>query len=196
MWSIAVKRGILIAWFALGSCDATGKGLNEAPTILKVPVIAIRYEVETSRFDALPSDVTDLCEKNREHIRSRFSIFAMTRDAARTYYLVGGYEVRTHPEPPELPRYEVDDFGSVIFVEGNRCVDLGEAALAFEYIDNDKGLSQLIVEQLARDFAVRLERGFGGKDRLRTELRNHHVDFKRLTPEMQKALNPYFLAGS
>ncbi|MES2298914.1 MAG: hypothetical protein V4582_17850 [Pseudomonadota bacterium] len=192
MENLAAKHATLIAVLALATSKATCNGLDDPPTILQVPVLDIRYEIAATNFEALPADITDLCDTDHEY-RGRYFIFANIRDGARSYYLIGGYGVRPPPELPGHPRYYPYDFGTVYFIEGKRCEEVGDAIPVFEDGATEQDLSQSTLTRLAKDFAVRLEHGFGGKDRLRAELRNQHVDFKRLTTELQKAFYPYFL---
>lgn len=108
----------------------------------------------------------------------------------RTYYVIGGYGIRTHPEPPDFPRYELFDLGTVFQTDGKECKIFGEALEVFEtrYFSETP---QPILQQLADNLVSRLADGFGGPDKLRAELRRQHVHPERISPELSGAFKSY-----
>ena len=75
-------------------------------------------------------------------------------------------------------------------VTGNKCAD-DPADESFEARDFDQ-TPLPILQQLARDLAVRLVRAVGGPDKLRVEIKSQRIDFDKLSPELQDAFKPYF----
>lgn len=190
MPSSVLDRVLVIALFTFSCSVAAAKDM--APQILQEPVLGLRYEIAKTRLDALSPEVIAHCPTmDNENVRGRYWVFAFARDAARAYYVIGGYGIRSSPRPPDYPRFVPYDFGSVFFLEGDRCTDLGSAREVFEAGAFGEDMPQSILQKLASDLAVRLTIAFGGPDRLRTELRNQHIDPDRLPLELSDVFSPY-----
>lgn len=192
MSSTALNRSIIIASFALASCAALAA--DAPPRIMQEPVFGLRYEIAKVKFDPLPATALSNCPTlvDNENFRSVWFLYARARDAsARTFYVAGGYSIRQNPEPPKYQKYEVGDYGVVFQTEGDRCTVIGDVREVFDARAFDE-TPQPILRQLAADLVSRFTDAFGGPDRLRTELRNQHVDPDRLPPELQEAFKPYF----
>lgn len=177
------------ALFALlGKVSMAG---DAPPRIVQEPVLGLRYDIAKTKFDILPADVLALCTTiNAANAADHLWVFAFAHDAARSYYVVGGYGVRLHPEPPDFPKFTSYDYGDVFMLEGVQCKRLGSVRELFDDGPYDD-LPQAILQQLALDLALRLARGFGGPENLQTELRNQRVDFDRFTPELRIAFKSY-----
>jgi hypothetical protein len=190
MLSIDVKH------LACGVLMTITVGVASAATfpfrILQDPVLGLRYDAKQAKFDPMPDEVFSLCRSLvvGENVTAHYWIFGTTRDAARTYYVIGGYSEDLHPEPG-YPRYEKDELGAIVYVQGGECRAIDPAREVFDSRDFDE-ISQASLQQLANDVVARLVRGFGGKDKLRIELRNQRIDQEQLPTELRTALAPYF----
>lgn len=186
---IAFNHFLAIVSLAVGTCAAAMAAL---PRIAQEPVLGLRYEAAKVKFDPLPEEVSSKCKEyaNTDTWGSRLLVYALAYEGARTYYIVGGYRERLHPAPSE-PRYELDDRGSVLSIEGSECTVYGQAREVFEARFFEE-TPQPILQQLAAAHASTLAQAFGGPDRLRAELRNQHIDADRLSPELREAFKPYF----
>lgn len=162
------------------------------PRTLRVPVIGLRYEIAAVKFDPLPASVQSKCPTliDDENMRSVFWIYASAQEGQRTYYVIGGYGIRPHPEPPDFPRYEPLDLGTVIQTDDQACKIFGEAREVFEtrYLEETPGP---ILQKLADNLASRLADAFGGRDNLRAELRRQRAQPGRISPEISTAFAPY-----
>jgi hypothetical protein len=187
---IAFRRALWIA--ALASTCFAAQARDQPPRILREPMLGLRYAIAKVRFDPLPAEVLKRCPTLADdaNVRARLWIHAFARDAGRSYYVVGGYGIHSHPEPPAFPRYVPYDLGTTFFLEGDSCTVLGEPKEVFDAGESDE-TSASTLRQLAADAVVRLSRAFGGPDRLRAEVRSQHVDPGRLSPELGKAFKPY-----
>jgi hypothetical protein len=186
----AIRRALWIATLA-STCFAA-QAQDQPPRILREPILGLRYEIAKVRFDPLPAGVLQRCPTLADDasVRTRLWIHAFARNAGRSYYIVGGYGVHSNPEPPAFPRYVPYDLGTTFFLEGDTCTVLGEPKEVFDAGASNE-TSSLILQRLASDAAARLARAFGGSERLRTEVRNQHVDPMRLSPELSQAFKPY-----
>jgi hypothetical protein len=190
MSSTVVNRLAAVVLLALVSCAVQAKPLPLK--VLQEPVLGLRYQATKANFDPLPPDVLSLCGAvlTNENVTGHNWVYAKAHDAARTYYVIGGYFEDLHPEPG-YPRYERDEAGLVLYVEGTQCKPIDPARDVFDSRSFDE-ISQPMLRQLAADLAARLARGFGGAANLRAELRNQHVDQEALPPELGEAFSPYF----
>lgn len=159
--------------------------------ILQEPVLGLRYEVSRVHFDPLPEGVRTLCGAflANENVVAHSWLYATARGPARTYFVVGGYFEDRHPAPG-YPRYERDERGLIVYVQGRQCKAIDSAREVFDDRIFDE-ISQPELRQLAFDLAARLSRAFGGETQLRTELRNQHVDLGDLPVELREAFAPY-----
>lgn len=190
MLSTALSR-IVIALplvFAAGAAVST----DQAPRTLRVPVVGMQYVVASMRFEPLPVEVQRKCPTlaDDENMRGMFWIYASAREGLRTYYLVGGYGIRSHPEAPTFPRYDTLDSGIVFRIDGEECVIFGDAKEVFEtrYLVETP---QPILQELAANLASRLVQLVGGKDALTAALRRQHLNPAAVSPELRGAFAPY-----
>jgi hypothetical protein len=184
----ALSRVVVATSIALVSCIAIAKEV--APRILQDPVLGLRYEVAKVHFDPLPRDIFSTCpELTNAYVGSRFFIYARAQDAARTYYVVGGYYETPDPEP-NTSQYSTDELGLIFYVQGTKCTSVDAAREVFDSRPLDM-IPQPILKQLATSLAATLAHAFGGPDRLGVEWRNQHIDQDRLPPELREAFKPY-----
>jgi hypothetical protein len=161
------------------------------PRILTEPVLGLRYETSRVKFDPLPPPALANCEtmRDNEYGEGVWFIYAQASDSSgRTYYVSGGYEF--HTDPPT--RYETGGHGAVFFTDRGSCTYIDTARDVFTDRLFDDELPESVLKALADDVAKRLVKAFGSADKLRTELRNQHVDKDALPPELLKALKTYF----
>ena len=181
---------IIGALLILATSSASAAG--SAPRTLRVPVVGLRYEIAALHFDPLPTEVQRKCPTlaDDENMRGVFWIYGSARDGSRTYYLVGGYGIRSHPEAPTFPRYETFDSGIVFRIDGNDCVIFGDANEVFEtrYLAETP---QPMLQQLAANLALRLAQVVGGKDALAAALRRQQLNPAAVSPELRGAFAPY-----
>lgn len=191
MLSIGISRIAALSFFAFASC--TAMAAKHPPKILRDPVLGLKYDVDSEKFAPLPADVLAKCRTmaDDERIHSKLWIYALAQDDGRTYYVVAGYGVQSHPLPPEPGRYVLYDLGTVFAIEGDECVIFGEARETFDtrYFEETP---QRVLQKLANDLAARLARAFKGQDRLSAELRRQHILLDPLPPELNEAFKPYF----
>lgn len=180
--------GVLATAFSI--CGAAAA--EHVPRTLRVPVVGLLYEVASAKFEPLPAEARSKCPTmaDNENMRSVFWIYASAQEGRRIYYIVGGYGIRAHAEPPEFPRYEPLDLGTVFQTEGDDCKVLGEAREVFEtrYFEET---SQRVLQQLADNLASRLSQAFGGQDKLRDKLRRQHPNPAAVSPELSVAFKSY-----
>jgi hypothetical protein len=145
-----------------------------------------------AKLDALPDELRNRCKElaNNENWKGRLWVFATAHDAGGIYYVVGGYYERLAPAPSES-RYYLDTSGAVFQMIGDQCRGYGGGREVFDarYFEETP---QAILQRLAADLAVRLERALGGASALRTELRNQRVEQTTLPPELHEAFSLYF----
>lgn len=186
MLSTALSRAILGLSLVLSASSAWAA--EHAPRTLSVPVVGLRYEIATLHFDPLPIEIRGKCATmaDNENMRGVFWIYASARQGTRSYYVVGGYGIRAHPEAPDFPRYETLDLGTVFQIDADGCVVLGDALEVFEarYFAETP---QPVLQQLADDLALRLRDAVGGPDKLRAVLRRQHLDPATVSPELRAA---------
>jgi hypothetical protein len=187
---IGATSPIVIALFALASCAVSAA--DTPLPILQEPVLGLRYQANKVKFDAVPPVVFSMCpDLVTNRVGRRLWIYAFARDSASSYYVVGGYFIRHYPRPPDYPKYETDDLGAVLKLEGDRCTMIGPARQTFDVRSFDE-IPSPILQQLSANLAARLARAFGGPGQLQIALRNQHVNQNRLPSELQEAFKPYF----
>jgi hypothetical protein len=188
MHSIALKR-IITAALLVSTCSALAA--ERGPRVLTEPVLGLRYETARVKFDPLPAHALANCEtmRDNEYGKGVWFINAQATDSSgRTYYVIGGYEFST-----DTPgRYETGGLGAVFFIDRGSCTYIDMARAVFEDRLFNEELPASVLKLLADDVAKRLVKAFGGPDKLRTELRNQHIDKDALPPELLVALKPYF----
>ena len=184
-----IKHALVAALFTLSSAVAAG---DKLPRYLNEPVLGLRLDAGV-KLDRLPDEVRALCSRiaDDESSTVHMWIFAQASDAGVAYYVASGYSKMRYPVPGE-PKYELIVRGGLYLVTGNKCVD-DPADESFGARDF-KQTPLPILQQLSRDLAARLVRAVGGAERLRTEIKNQHIDFDQLSPELQVAFKPYFTA--
>jgi hypothetical protein len=194
MLSTATSCGLVAAAFvfSLGLAPAWGKD-NLPPRVLQEPVFGLRFEAAKAGFEILPNDVAPKCMEyagTKSWGVGKLFVFASTRDADQTYYVVGGYWERRIPKPSES-RYERDKYGGVIAVNGENCIGLGRARDVFDarYF---KEIPQPVLQRLADDLANRLLRAYGTSAHLRDAFERQHIKRANLPVELQSAFEAFF----
>lgn len=190
MLSIVIKNRVVAA-VLLTLVSVAAFARDSTPRILNEPVLGLRLKAADLKLDPLPEEVRAMCEQtvDTERRTSRLWVFARANDARTTYYVVAGYFQRQHPASGEA-RYEPTVRGGMLYVTGNQCK--GDPARETFEARNFEDTPQPVLQQLAGDLAARLTQAVGGADRLRAEIRNQHIDFEQLSPELQEAFKPYF----
>lgn len=189
MSSTVIKAIVLCtALTCLNSIAAADK-----PKVLREPVLGLRYEPSTVKFEPLPDGAIASCDtlQNDENRRAVWYIYARTTDASsRTYYVIGGYEIPARV-PPGRTKFETDGLGVTLFTEGGHCTIIDTARQVFDDRLYDNEMPQQTLRALAKDVAERLLRAYGSAERLKRELRNQHVDQDALPAELKESLKPY-----
>jgi hypothetical protein len=180
-WSTA-RNSIALACVILAS--ATGLAEN-SPRLMQDPVLGLRYHTAKIHFDALPADVQAACPALvNERWDRHLWVLASTRDAAKSYYVVGGYFVLRQQEAT-APRVEPDVRGAVFEVANGQCALLGPAREVFD--SRPEELAEPMLEALAVDLAARYTRAFGGAVALRAAMRRQRVSPERLPAALRDA---------
>lgn len=189
MLSTALDRCIAALTIAVASGAALAEG--GPPRVMQEPIFGLQLDAAKAKLDPLPDDVRNKCFEiaDNEYLTGRQWVYATARDSGATYYVVSGYFKRLNPDPGE-PRYRVDTYGGVYRIDGAGCLGVGAALEVFRVRPLDE-TPQLVLQQLAVDFATRLARAVGGKDQLRVKLKNQHVDRDGLGPELREVFEPY-----
>jgi hypothetical protein len=187
MLSTALNRIVVLTIAFAAFCAVAGE---REPRTLRVPVVGLLYEVAKTKFEPLPADVLRKCPtmSDNENMRSSFWIYASTQEGPRTYYLVGGYGIRTHAAPPDFPRYEPLDLGTVFQIDGDACKVFGDALEVFQtrYFEET---SQQVLQKLADNLVLRLSKAFGGRAKLGAELRRQRLNPAIVSPELNEAFS-------
>ncbi|WLI87677.1 hypothetical protein Q4S45_13095 [Massilia sp. R2A-15] len=190
MLSTAARRAIVSAFLSLASCSALADEV--LPRVLQEPVFGLRFEIAKAKLDELPDEVLKLCAGlSNAQEQMRLWKYAVAHDAARTYYVVGGYYIRPDSKQIGSPRYVLDTLGAVFYIQGRECTLTGPARETFDARFFEE-TPQPVLQQLAADLAQRLARAFGGPDQLATQFRHQHIDSATLSPELRKAFQRYF----
>jgi len=161
--------------------------------VLQEPVLGLRYEIAKNRFDTLPGSELVNCEtlQDDNNRSATWYIYGKVKDpTGRTYYVAGGYET-VHNAIRNEGRYETTNLGAVFYIEASKCVYLDEARQTFEDRIVNDDMPQHVLQALAVDIASRLQRAFGGADRLKVELRNQRIDVQSLPTELKQAFQVY-----
>jgi len=191
MHSIALSRTLVTALAVLISCSALAA--EPGPRILTEPVLGLHYETVRVKFDPLPAHALANCDTMRDNEYGRGVWFIQARatdPSGRTYYISGGYEIRN--EAPRHRPYDTEGLGAVFFTDRGACTYIDTARQVFEdRLFNDE-LPEPVLKLLATDVAARLVKAYGSAAKLRTELRNQHIDKETLPPELLDALKPHF----
>jgi hypothetical protein len=162
------------------------------PKIIQEPVFGLRYELAKAKLTDLPREVQLKCPDYAGTARwvvGRLYIFAETRDANQTYYVVGGYAKRRTPNATD-PDYQLDTFGEVIAVEGKKCESIGAAREVFE-MRRFNEISQPVVQQLADSLAVHLVRASGSPAQLREHFRIRGTKLEKLPEELHETFKVF-----
>ena len=186
---LSTARSWLVAMLATACAAAGARAAEDAPRSLRVPVVGMVYEVAAARFDPLPATVLRACPTLADNgsMRSVLWIYAAAPAEGRTYYVVGGYGVRARPRPPDFPRYEPLDEGTVFATDGEACTIFGEAREVFatRYFEETP---QPLLRQLADDLMARLSQALGGRDAVCARLRRQRPDPADVSPELRAAV--------
>ena len=157
----------------------------DSPRLMQDPVLGLRYQTGKIQFDALPAEVQAACPALvNERWDRRLWIYASTRDAAQSYYVVGGYFVHRQ-QVGRAPRFEVDVRGAVFQVANGQCALLGPAREVFDSPPQE--LADPVLNDLAIDLAARYTRAFGGPVPLRAAMRRQRVSPDRLPAALRDA---------
>lgn len=196
MSSTVTRSLVLAALFAICT-TAAATSSNQPPRYLPVPALGLRLPLERLNLAPFPEEVRATCDQIADNDQStgRMWIFGRAKDAASTYYILTGYFKRRSPDA-ERRLYDIWDDGAVFTIRGDKCGGDPNASETFDArdpnADNNGNVPIPILRELARDLAIQTVRAFGGPDKLRAEIRNQHVDFDTLSPELQEAFRPYF----
>jgi hypothetical protein len=164
---------------------------DRPPRLGQDPVLGLRFEFSRAMLDPLPLSVQEKCsELVTEHVGRRLWVFGIANEESTIYYVVGGYFIRDKPRVPHFPKYESDNLGAVLKLQGDRCTLIGPAREVFDMRVFDE-TPQTVLQELASNFAGRLVRAHGGPVRFRQELHKQHVDSKKLPAELKIALSDY-----
>lgn len=190
MHSTVLKH--LIAASALALITIPAVAASAPPKVLQEPIFGMRYEVAKARFEQLPAQAISSCETlvDNQYSRAVWYVYAKAVDSSgRTYYVVNGFEIRLGV--PEHLKYDTEGLGVVFFTDRGACTILDIPRQVFNDRIFGNEMSQQTLRQLALDAVRRLQRAFGGPDKLKAELRNQHINGEGLPPELQEALRPY-----
>lgn len=191
MHLIDLSRFAAATAFALTSCSTLAA--LPSPRILSEPVLGLRYEAAQVKFDPLPDEALRNCENlgHNDEWQSVWFIYAQAQNSSgRTYYASGGYDI--FKNRPGKPQFTTGDAGLIFFTDRGSCTTLDQVRDTFDARMFDDEITEHILKLLAADYAKRLERAFGGAAKLRTELRNQHIDKDALPIELMETLKPYF----
>lgn len=190
MHSIDLRRCISAAVLAFAGASALAA--LPSPRILSEPVLGLRYEAARVRFDPLPPEVIANCENmdGNDDWKSVWFIYAQAMTpSGRTYYASGGYDISRRSSGK--PGFLTGDAGLIFFTDHGACTRLEQVRDTFDARLFDEDITEPVLKLLAADYAKRLERAFGSKAKLRTEIRNQRVDEDALPIELREALKPY-----
>jgi hypothetical protein len=166
---------------------------DPAPRILREPVLGLRYERARVKFDPMPAQVVANCADltKDDHSKPVWYVYGQTRDASgRTFYVTGGYEEMLDGRPKSR-RFLTEEPGLMFYTDARTCQAIDPPRDAFDEPESNNALTPPILEQLAADVVRRLERAFGGPERLKVELDNQRVNPDALPPELRDAMKPY-----
>jgi hypothetical protein len=188
MSSIVTKRAAAGTFLLL--INSIGFAREVPPRILQEPVLGLRYVQAKAELEVLPENVRALCRElaDDDRWKGHLWIYARVDASATTYYVVGGYFERRKPEAGES-RYELDERGGVIGINGTHCTAFGPAREVFD-VRAFNEIPQPVFRSLATDFSTRLARALGGQEKLRRDLKNQRVDVGRLPQELHDAFSP------
>lgn len=191
MLSTAIKGRCAAVLLAVLCASAGAQESNRPPRFLLDPVLGLRLPSAGLKLDPVPEDIRALCSQmaDSENWTTRQWIFGVAKNSTDTYYLVNGYSKRRNPTPGQSLYLQHTD-GGVYKVSGTECN--GDPARETFVVRDPKQIPREVLQELARDLVTRLVRAAGGAKRLRAEIKNQHIDFQQLSPEMQEAFKPYF----
>lgn len=191
MPSIVLNRFVAASVLSFASCSALAE--LPSPRILTEPVLGLRYEAAKVKFEPLPGQAIANCEYmvDNEDWRNVWFIYAQAQDpSGRMYYATSGYAISKNK--PGKPGFTTDGAGLILFTDRGACTTLEQIRDTFDARLFDEYITEPVLRLLAADYAKRLERAFGSKAKVRTEIRNQHVDEEALSIELRAALKPYF----
>ena len=188
MFSTVHKCCLVLVFFAFASSSAYAE---RPPRILQEPLLGLQYDHTKVKFEPLPHRLAAGCRALNDEGDSHgvWFVFARASDASgRAYYLLNGYEVDSHPTP-DYPRYTTEGFGIILGVDGDKCEVLeADARQLFKDRLFDDEFSFDMMQRLATDFAARLSKAYGGKERLRVQLVKQRIDLTKQPEEIRHAL--------
>lgn len=179
---IALNLIVAVALLLMGLRAEAGES---PPRILREPLLGMEYDRIRVKFEPVPRHVLSTCPTlaPRERWKPIWYIFGKAESMAHgTFYVVGGYSVRTHPDPPEIPKYDRDDPGVIFSIKEGVCTVFEEAAREmFEpYLTGE--IPDEVLRALAMDNAHRLIRTFGEK-----RIRASRMAIDKLPPALREA---------
>jgi hypothetical protein len=187
MWSTVLK--LVFAWVCL-ALSPVSWGKEGPPRILREPLLGLRYDSSVVRFPSLPTEVRALCPtlRDTENIRGKWYIYgSTTTGAGESYYIAGGYSVRSHPRPPDLPEFELDDNGVIFKIEGGHCTVFEEAARAMFEPFLTGEIPPVVLHALANDCVARLVQAFGSVNRLEAAVQTQRIAVDKLPNDLRQA---------
>jgi len=180
----SLAGGFAIAAAAsVAEAAATAPGsaaVADPPRILREPLFGLTYDQAVVQFDRLPSAILAPCSPlaDNPNIRSHWFIYAHVG----SYYIAGGYSIRSRPRPPDFPEYVVDAQGVAFRVERGLCKVYGNPG---ELLAGGEAPTD-VVAALLSDSMRRLVLAFGGEKQLRKELHRQHIS--RLPAPLEEAI--------
>lgn len=165
---------------------------DHPPRYLKEPLLGLQYDRTATRFEPLPAASLRACPMlaDNHNMRSHWYVYAKARGAeGATYYIAGGYSVRTYPAPPDYPRYQLDLQGVVFELQEGSCTVFDDAQNAFSLTPNE-AVPPPVLQSLARDHAQRLTHALGGPKRLRKALHRQGIALDSMPAELRQAYRP------
>lgn len=184
MKSVAACKTLALATCMSISSLASAYATDKPPTIVRDPVLGLKYSIAAAKFEAAPAKLFHICaDAVNENAGRQSWIFAKLATPAGTYYVLGGYYVRNQPEPPRTHKYESDDAGMLLRVAGEHCEVIDPANESF---GDASALPPEILEPLAADLRRRLQNGFGGRTRLGAAMRAQKVDLSSFAPAARR----------
>ena len=79
----------------------------------------------------------------------------------------------------------------MFYTDARTCQAIDPPRDVFDEPESSKALTPSILKELAADVVRRLERAFGGPERLKLELDNQRVNLDALPPELRDAMKSY-----
>jgi len=187
MWSTVLKLALICLCCV---CSPYSWGKEAPPRMLREPLLGLQYDRMVVNFVSLPTELRARCPTlaDTENMQGNWYIYGQAASSAGdSYYIAGGYFVRAHPRPPELPEFELDGGGVIFMIRDGECMVFEEAARTmFEPFLADEIPADVLLA-LAQDHIMRLAEAFGGRERLKAAVRSQKVAIARLPKVLRQA---------